>query len=283
VIDRFPSPPGPAAGPGWRSRVRLQVEPLRQELAAASIPYRVRLKARVSSTQDLVMAAARAGEAEGLVVIADHQTRGRGRSGRGWIDSPGTSLMFSLLWRPPGPVAAWSALPLTAGLAVAEGIEAAGGPAVDVKWPNDCLVGGRKLAGILVETTVAEPAAVIGVGCNVAWTGVDPGLGEDATAADLEGHPVDLTGLAVAVLGSLHRRYQEWQQEGFGALLPAWSARCSWLGRQVVVGLPGGPLDGKMLGVAADGALRLGRGDDEVRVQAGDLRLASGPALRPLD
>ena len=260
---------------------------LRQELAAAGIPYRVHCQARVGSTQDLVLAAARAGAAEGLVVTADHQTRGRGRAGRSWTASPGTSLMFSLLWRPGGATSEWGTLALTAGLAVAEGIEAAGGPRIELKWPNDCLTAGRKLAGILVESGPAGdpprrlPAAVVGVGCNVAWAGVDPGLGKEATALDLEGSPIPLTALAAAVLASLHRRYQEWRGSGFDPMLAAWTERCAWLGQRVAVNLPAGPVEGRLLGVARDGSLRLGHGGAEILVPAGDVSRSRGPALRP--
>ncbi len=282
VINPSNSHSATVAGWGRGAGGGLRADLLGQELAAAGVPYRVRLQARVPSTQDLVLAAARAGEPEGLVVVADHQTRGRGRAGHSWIDAPGTSLMFSLLWRPIGPAAGWGSLSLTAGLAVAEGIEAAGGPVADVKWPNDCLAGGRKLAGILVETGISagSASAVVGVGCNVAWAGVDPGLGPEATATDLEGSPVDLTELAGAVLTSLHRRYREWSSGGFDALRPAWTARCAWLGRRVVVRLPDGRLEGEMLGVDGDGSLRLGVGGGEVLVPAGDVSRASGPALR---
>ncbi|MHB8324537.1 MAG: biotin--[acetyl-CoA-carboxylase] ligase [Candidatus Dormibacteria bacterium] len=270
---------------GTRSRElgsRLQPEVLRQELAALGTPYRVRCEARVASTQDLVLAAARAGAPEGLVITADHQTLGRGRAGRRWTDSPGTSLMFSVLWRPAGPSTRWGTLALTAGLAVAEGIEAAGGPPMVLKWPNDCLTSGRKLAGILVESGFAggPPAAVVGVGCNVAWADVEPGLVEGATALDLEGTPIPITALAAAVLASLHRRYREWIEGGFDPMLAAWVGRCQWLGELVAVNLPGGPVEGELLGVAPNGALRLRRDGLEIEVPAGDVSPAGAPALR---
>ena len=255
---------------------------LRQELAALGVPCRVRCQARVASTQDLVLAAARAGAPEGLVITAEHQTLGRGRAGRRWTDSPGTSLMFSMLWRPARPPTEWGTLALTAGLAVAEGMEAAGGPRVELKWPNDCLTAGRKLAGILVESGPGggPPAAVVGVGCNVAWAGVDPGLVAGATALDLEGTPIPITALAVAVLASLHRRYREWIEGGFHPMLPAWTGRCQWLGQLVAVKLPEGLVEGELLGLAPNGALRLGRDGLEIEVPAGDVGPVGAPSLR---
>ncbi|MGA9776598.1 MAG: biotin--[acetyl-CoA-carboxylase] ligase, partial [Candidatus Dormiibacterota bacterium] len=113
---------------------------LPQELALRGVPYRPSFRSRVGSTQDLVAAAARAGEPEGLVVFADLQTSGRGRAGRRWEAPPGTAVMFSLLWRPPVGPDHLSTLPLVAGLAIAVAVAAVGGPRVEIKWPNDCLV-----------------------------------------------------------------------------------------------------------------------------------------------
>jgi BirA family biotin operon repressor/biotin-[acetyl-CoA-carboxylase] ligase len=174
-----------------------------------------------------------------------------------------------------------------AGLAVAEGIEAAGGPRVQLKWPNDCQVNGRKVAGILVETggseNGGEEAAVVGVGCNVFWAAHPAAQRElpGATALDLEDGMVTLTGLAGAVLSSLHRRYLEWQAGGFGPMLPDWTSRCAWLGQEVEVGLPQGRVGGRLEGVGPDGALLLDTVDGRLLVAAGDLTRTEGPALRP--
>jgi BirA family biotin operon repressor/biotin-[acetyl-CoA-carboxylase] ligase len=266
---------------------RLNQEALRQELAAAGVPYRLRFWTQVASTQDLVLRAAAAGEPEGLAVLAEAQVAGRGRQGRPWLSPPGSALLLSLLWRPRPSRWGWGTLPLVAGLAVAEGIETAGGPRVQLKWPNDCQVNGRKVAGILVETEGAEgggeAAAVVGVGCNVFWAALPAAQNElpGATALDLEGGLVTLTGLAGAVLASLHRRYGEWQAGGFGPMLPDWTSRCVWLGQEVEVGLPQGRVGGRLEGLSEDGALLLETPDGRLLVPAGDVTGTEGPALRP--
>lgn len=266
---------------------RLSPEALRHELAAARVPYRLRCWAQVASTQDLVLRAAAAGEPEGLAVLAGAQVAGRGRQGRPWLSPPGSALLLSLLWRPGPSRSGWGTLSLMAGLAVAEGIEAAGGPRVQLKWPNDCHVNGRKVAGILVETGGAkgggEAAAVVGVGCNVFWAALPAAQRElpGATALDLEGGWVTLTGLAGAVLASLHRRYREWQAGGFGPMLPDWISRCVWIGQEVEVSLPQGRVGGRLEGVGEDGALLLQTVDGRLLVPAGDVTRTEGPALRP--
>ncbi len=133
------------------------------------------------------------GAAHGAVALAEHQTDGRGRLGRTWIDEPGSGLLFSVALLPPPPVAKWPGLTLVAAEAVASAI----GPAAAIKHPNDVLVDGKKVAGILAE---AQERVVLGIGINVgrsAW----PGAGAVDT---------DRLGLLVDVLELLERRYEAW-------------------------------------------------------------------------
>jgi len=129
----------------------------------------------------------------GAVALAEHQTEGRGRLGRVWLDEPGTGLTFSVVLRPPPPVADWPALTLVAANAVAAAI----GDHATIKEPNDVLVDGRKVAGILAE---AAERVVLGIGVNV---GAAPWPGAGAVGADrLE--------LLVAILDQLERAYARW-------------------------------------------------------------------------
>ena len=133
--------------------------------------WRVSRVASTASTNADVAGAARAGEPEGYVLVADEQTAGRGRLGRSWSSPPGTSLSVSVLLRPAGPPATmWSWLPLLVGVATVEAVRAVSADDAVLKWPNDVLRDGRKLAGILVERveTPVGPAAVAGVGMNLA-------------------------------------------------------------------------------------------------------------------
>jgi BirA family biotin operon repressor/biotin-[acetyl-CoA-carboxylase] ligase len=145
--------------------------------------------AEASTTQRMLPPAA----AHGAVALTEHQTQGRGRLGRTWIDEPGTGLLFSVALLPPPPVADWPALTLVAAEAVAGAI----GPAAAIKHPNDVLVDGRKVAGILAE---AQERVVLGIGINVGRTAW-PGAG----AVD-----ADRLALLVDVLERLERGYDAW-------------------------------------------------------------------------
>ena len=259
----------PGRAPAWGS-----AQALGQELASRRVPWRVRLLAQVGSTQDLILAAARQGEPEGLCLLADQQVHGRGRAGRSWQAPPGTSLMLSLLLRPAGshPIAS---LPLVVGLAIARGIEAAGGPQVGLKWPNDCLIGGRKVAGVLVESLWTEEgqAVAVGVGCNLFWDGflIDEALAQGATALDREGWRGSGSSLAAEVLASLNDHYRSWSELGFPALRPSWLARAEWIGEVVQVGSGTAPVVGRMDGVDDEGRLLISGPDGPVAIAAGDL------------
>jgi BirA family biotin operon repressor/biotin-[acetyl-CoA-carboxylase] ligase len=133
------------------------------------------------------------GAAHGAVALTEHQTEGRGRLGRTWVDEPGTGLLFSVVLLPPPPVAVWPELTLVAAEAVAGAI----GPAATIKHPNDVLVGGKKVAGILAE---AQERVVLGIGINVGRTAW-PGAG----AVD-----ADRLALLVDVLERLEGGYESW-------------------------------------------------------------------------
>ncbi len=223
------------------------------------------------STNVLVSERARAGEEEGLVIVTEHQTAGRGRLDRVWTTPARASLTFSVLLRPEVPVQDWPWLPLLTGYAV----QAALGdrlPDIALKWPNDVLVEERKLAGILVERieTPIGPAAVVGIGINVAQT-LDELPVALATSVELEtGEPVDRTDLLSQVLGSLH---------GLGGLLEdsdalrtAYVDVCSTIGREVDVHLPGDEVRrGEALDIDSRGALVVSVDGGTFTVGAGDV------------
>lgn len=208
----------------------LERPPLRaDELARALGPegWRVELLASTGSTNAVVAQRARAGEGAGLVVVAEEQTAGRGRLDRSWVSPPRAGLTFSVLLRPAAGVDGW--VPLLAGLAVARAVSEQAGVEALLKWPNDVLVGGRKLAGLLGEA--AGGAVVLGVGLNVT-TRRDELPHAQATSLLLEGaRSTDRGTLLRAVLRALAF------DEGSRA---AYRGRCSTLGRRVRVELPGG-------------------------------------------
>lgn len=263
----------------------LDIAGLSRALASSELRFSLRGYARVGSTQDLVAKAGRAGAAEGLVVLADEQLAGRGRSGRSWVAPPGSALLFSVLLRPRPRSEGWSSLSLVAGLAVVEGLSQAGGPPAQLKWPNDCLCGERKLAGVLAESVPAgdEPGAmVIGVGCNVTWAGMKlpPRLRRVATACDLEGYPLDRTRLAEAVLGRLALRYRDWNSGGFGAVRQAWLGHAAWLGEEAVAQHRSGRVSGRVVSVSDTGQLILETSTGQLAIASGELSPGRGPGLR---
>jgi BirA family biotin operon repressor/biotin-[acetyl-CoA-carboxylase] ligase len=149
-------------------------------------------------------------DAEGTVVATDHQTAGRGRLGRIWEDAPGTSLLFSVLLLPPVSAERLPELSVLAATAVAGAVEDVAGLPTEVKDPNDVLVAGRKMAGVLGETS--EGRVVLGIGINVAQRAdeLPPETRLPATSLALEGAEVDRAELLAAVLERLERGYNEW-------------------------------------------------------------------------
>ncbi|MEQ4524563.1 biotin--[acetyl-CoA-carboxylase] ligase [Nocardioides kribbensis] len=253
--------------------------------AALVVPgLRVEVVASTPSTNALVAERARAGEAEGLVVVAEHQTAGRGRLDRGFEMPARTSLPFSVLLRPRVPAQQWPWLPLLTGQAVAATLRAHGFEA-GVKWPNDVLCapagGERKLVGILVERVEgpAGAAAVVGIGLNVG-TPADRLPVATATSLALEadrlGLPVPTrAALLVDLLATLRESYDTWQSGGAGAaerLRASYAASCVSVGRRVRVELPAGrTLLGQATGVDEQGRLVVAGPDGEVAVGAGDV------------
>jgi BirA family biotin operon repressor/biotin-[acetyl-CoA-carboxylase] ligase len=159
------------------------------------------------STMTEVEVRAADGAPEGTVVVAEEQTAGRGRRGRTWDSSARAGLWWSLLLRPPISADRLGWLPLVVGVGVARGLQAAAGVPVELKWPNDVLVSGRKLAGILAER-LADGSVVVGVGINVDHDASE--LPEGGASLRTAGHLVDRTEALVQVLGSVAQTYREW-------------------------------------------------------------------------
>jgi len=201
----------------------------------------VRWHASVPSTMDVAAALASEGAAHGVVVAAEEQTAGRGRRGSTWSSPPGAGLYFSFIAR-PSHASTLSLLTLAAGVGVREGIAAASGLAPDLKWPNDLLVGRRKLAGILAEGLAigtSNQAIVIGAGVNVQAAAYAPDIAARATSIEGElGRAVDRDALLAAILDALWHRLATLEERP-GDILQAWRAaspsaigtRIAWDGR----------------------------------------------------
>jgi BirA family biotin operon repressor/biotin-[acetyl-CoA-carboxylase] ligase len=230
------------------------------------------------STNAAVAARARAGESAGLVLVADHQTSGRGRLDRTWVTPPGAALTFSVLLAPDRVEASrWPWLPLLTGIAVAEGVRRVAEVDCGLKWPNDVLVGDQKLAGILVERVERPggPVAVVGVGLNVSQTEAELPVPTATSLALAGASTTDRTVVLREVLRTLEALYVEWQAErGDPAqgLRPSYLRRCTTLGRSVRVALPTGEeVRGDATGVDVDGRLEVRTSDGVRTLGAGDV------------
>ncbi len=238
-----------------------------------SVPqgWHVEITESTPSTNALVADRARAGEKPGLVAVTEHQTAGRGRLDRIWETPARTSLTFSVLLRPEVPAQDWPWLPLLTGYAVQAALDDRL-PNIALKWPNDVLVEERKVAGILVERieTPSGPAAIVGIGINVAQT-LDELPIALATSVELEtGEPVDRTDLLSQVLGSVHG-LQGLLADPL-ALRTAYADVCSTLGRQVEIHLPADKVRrGEALDIDSQGALVVSADDGTFTVRAGDV------------
>jgi BirA family transcriptional regulator, biotin operon repressor / biotin---[acetyl-CoA-carboxylase] ligase len=194
---------------------------------------------------------------EGAVAVTEHQTAGRGRDGRRWEDEPGTALLLSVLLRPPETGVA-AQLSLVCALAVAEAIEARAGLAAAVKWPNDVLVDGRKLAGILLEGR--DGAVVCGIGVNVSQDEASLPADARTPAASLRtltDREHDRAELLVTLLERLEARYDTWLADGLVPLVAELEQRDALRGREVRIGGEVGVAGP----IAADGRLMLARAD----------------------
>jgi BirA family biotin operon repressor/biotin-[acetyl-CoA-carboxylase] ligase len=248
--------------------------------AAGALWTDLRVVAETGSTSSDVLALARAGAPEGLVIAAETQTAGRGRQGRTWRSVPGASLTFSALLRPrpvPPPARGW--VPLLAGVAVATAVRELTGIGTVLKWPNDVLVGESKLAGILAEQDGgADDAIVVGIGMNV--LGAERDLAVPG-ATSLQAHgagQTDRTALLAEILRQLGSWYLRWAGPGQGdpdacGLRAEYLRLSATVGRRVRVELPGGrTLTGTAAGVDGTGRLLVGSADPEqVAVSAGDV------------
>jgi BirA family biotin operon repressor/biotin-[acetyl-CoA-carboxylase] ligase len=240
---------------------------------------------RIGSTNDAAaaLAAAAPDTAEGAVVFADEQTAGRGRRGHAWFSPPDSGLYVSVILRPGAarvdPDRAMLLTTLAAGVALVEGIEAATGLRADLKWPNDLLVAGRKLAGILAEGVSASAGSsrvttvVVGYGINIAPAAYPPELASRATSLETElGREVDRATVLAGTLSSLAARYDDLLAGRFDAILDAWRRRAPGsAGVRVTWTAANGSQSGITAGIDDRGALLVRVGERIERLVGGEI------------
>lgn len=270
-------------------RPPLCADDLRRELVVEhGLWNKLELVEETGSTNVDLIAAAREGEPEGAVLVAEHQTAGRGRLDRTWESPPRAGLTLSVLLRPGQsgrdwpevPRKSWGWVPLLTGVALVEAVSQVAEVTATLKWPNDLLLGDRKCGGILVDSH--EDAVVIGIGLNVTLRAEelppDPPWGVGATSLAVAGATnLDRQQLLVASLRELEGWYRRWRAAGGDAdgcgLRAAYLRACDTVGRRVRVLLPGGgELSGTAIRVDSDGRLVVRRRDGDTRaIASGDI------------
>ena len=225
--------------------------------------------AEVGSTMDAARTLAEAGAAHRTVVTARMQHGGRGRGGRVWA-SPVGNLHATVVLRPGGAAGRQPELGFVVALAVAEAVDALAGPGTGLKWPNDVLRNGAKLAGILCEAT-GEGAVLAGIGMNVASK--PPDMPYPITSLHALGCTAAVDTVLDAILARLDAGWAAWQRDGFGAVLARWRVRGPVEGAPLQVRLDGGIVAGSFAGLAANGAMLLQTPQGQRTVVAGDVLL----------
>jgi BirA family biotin operon repressor/biotin-[acetyl-CoA-carboxylase] ligase len=239
------------------------------------------LFAELDSTNRFAQELAAGGAPHGACVIADAQSAGRGRLGRSFFSPPRTNLYVSFVLRPAQAGAELGTLPLAAGVALAESVAAELGAAerVALKWPNDVLADGKKLSGILLERSgaSAEAPVILGIGVNL---NVDPASFPDdfraraSSLAAAAGRTIERARFASALFDRLEHALDLHADGGFSALRPRFDAFFRMLGQRVRIADAAARVrEGEVLGIGADGSLRLGTHGGEERFYAGDVTL----------
>lgn len=232
-----------------------------------------------TSTQEEVRKLAEEGSPEGTLVIAEEQTVGRGRLGRKWFSPPGKGIWMSLLLRPDLPLSCASQLTLLTAVAVCRAIRTVTGVEPGIKWPNDLLVQGRKICGILLES-VAEDERIryciagIGIDANMTAEDYPEELRDIVSSLRMEsGKEVDREVLVSGVMAELEKLYSLYLDKGFDPIAHLWEALSVTINRNVTLHTPKGTVTGYATGIDTSGALVLDQDGEKVLIFSGDVQL----------
>lgn len=248
--------------------------------------FRIRVEDEVDSTSTRLLEGG-ADVLHGTVLAAERQTAGRGRVGRPWWSTVGGGLTFSILWRFAGGASALGGASLAVALAVIRALRSLGVDGAQVKWPNDIVHSGCKLAGILIELrgdALGPTDAVIGIGVNVAIPRrarqeIDQPVIDLQTVAG----PIDRNQLLAAILRELHAVLTQFEAHGFTVLREEWAAHHAYHDREVEVTLPGGQrVAGRVDGIGGGGELIIDVGGERRTFVSGEMRLRPRDATPPV-
>lgn len=257
----------------------LSAEEIRCHLEAKWLGRELRCYDQVDSTNLVARELARSGAVHGTVVSAESQSRGRGRLGRGWVSPGHKNLYLSIVLRSELPVGRLPQIGLLAGVAACDTLRE--WQRATLKWPNDVLIGGRKVCGILAEIEGTQ-TVILGIGMNVNAEESDfpEELRRKAGSLLLAGgRPLDRAHVIGRLLTHLETWYDTWTREGFAPIAAAWRERSGLIGRMIHVAESGMEISGQVLGLGEDGSLRLRLASgEEHRIIAGDVTVVGGYA-----
>jgi BirA family biotin operon repressor/biotin-[acetyl-CoA-carboxylase] ligase len=243
---------------------------------------KIHLLEEVDSTNTYAARLALEGAEEGETVIADRQTRGKGRLERTWQSPPGRNLYVTVILRPPISPSVSPQITLTAGVAVAETLSAYCGDAVTLKWPNDVMIRGRKVCGILTELRLRGSEVdfvIVGIGININMDqeDFDESFGVSTSLKAELGREVSRTEVAARLLDDFGAWYRIFLEEGLKPVRERWIISSGMLGKKIEVRMKGAVERGTVAGLDENGALLLvDEGSKTKRVIAGDVTLAEG-------
>ncbi len=245
-------------------------------LAGQRMTWSVEYVAETGSTNEDLVQMARAEIPEGAVLVCGHQAAGRGRQGRQWLDRPGQDLLFSVLLRPNLPARDYGMLSLLAAVAVVEALNELTGGEFGAKWPNDIVISGRKVGGILLAANATAGYAIIGIGINVlgAADSLPDGLNQPAsTVHEATGVEIRREELLAAILGKLGKLYEAVADEGWQALLSDYRQIDTVVGSQVKLVRGQEAVTGMAQRIDETGRLVIAGPDGRIVADAGDVHL----------
>ncbi len=255
------------------------LENLHELLKSSALAKKIYYFRKVASTNDFAKEKASEGAGEGTLVIAEEQTRGRGRQGRRWVSPPGTGLWFSLVLRPGiSPIEASGITPIAA-VSAANAIEEVTGLPARIKWPNDILIGGKKACGILTELG-SEPGAshyvVVGIGINVNTSSFPEEIEDKATSLkESLGREVSRTEVLARTIGEFEKFYFDFiETKSLARVLTAYREKSATIGKRVEIAVKDGVLKAEAVDIADDGGLLIKKDDGEVlKINSGEVTL----------
>ncbi len=256
---------------------------LRQGLKTRRFGAKIYTFDTIDSTNNCARALAACWAEEGTVIIAERQTAGRGRMGRTWTANALENLTFSVILRPTVPAEDLNLLPLYVGVAVVDAIRRVTGLDIQCKWPNDLLLNGKKVAGILLEGSLKESSVdfvVIGIGVNVNQHEFPPELAGKATSLVMEtGKEFNREELFREIMRSLESHYRSLGKRGFSEVIPLWTERSNFIGQHVSLSQNGSVLTGVVAGLNDHGALVLDQDGTQRAFVAGDVSILAADPL----